>query len=218
LRAGPGCVLWRYPGARIEPRARLSLRHGPGRGLCSCPPAFDGGAGVMSPANDAPERNVFADTGEPILQCRELSRIFKVGMGLFAKSSDLVGVDRVDLDVRKGQTLAIVGESGSGKTTLGRMLLGILPASKGEILLHGRPVRGFDRRRLARMVQPIFQDPYSSLNPRKTIGQTIEAPLIIHGVSSAHDRLMRVRKMMDSVGLASRLIHSYGNQLSGGQR
>ncbi len=154
---------------------------------------------------------------EVVLSCDNVSRTFVVGAGFMNRGRAFKAVDRVSLSIRRGETLAIVGESGSGKTTLARMLLGVLPPSEGTIAIGGKPIDGYDRLSLARVVQPIFQDPYSSLNPRKTVEQIIEAPLIVHGTAAA-DRTARVRRMMDSVGLSLRLIHSYGNQLSGGQR
>jgi peptide/nickel transport system ATP-binding protein len=153
-----------------------------------------------------------------LLDCRNLSRTFMVGGSLFGKAKELRAVDRVNVGVRRGEVLAIVGESGSGKTTLGRMMLGILAPSSGEMLLDGKPVSGLDRKTLARRIQPIFQDPYSSLNPRKTVAQIIGLPLAVHAIGSGGERDRRVEEIMERVGLSRRLIHSYPNQLSGGQR
>ncbi|MDB5408047.1 MAG: ATP-binding cassette protein [Rhodospirillales bacterium] len=153
-----------------------------------------------------------------LLDCRNLSRTFIVGGSLFSKAKELRAVDRVNVSVRRGEVLAIVGESGSGKTTLGRMMLGILPPTSGEMLLDGKPVSGIDRKTLARRIQPIFQDPYSSLNPRKTVAQIIGLPLAVHGIEAGAARDRRVEEIMERVGLSRRLIHSYPNQLSGGQR
>jgi peptide/nickel transport system ATP-binding protein len=153
-----------------------------------------------------------------LLECRNLSRTFMVGGTLFNRAKELRAVDRVNVGVRRGEVLAIVGESGSGKTTLGRMMLGILPPTSGEMLLDGKPVSGVDRKTLARQVQPIFQDPYSSLNPRKTVAQIIGLPLAVHGIATSSERERRVAEIMERVGLSRRLVHSYPNQLSGGQR
>jgi peptide/nickel transport system ATP-binding protein len=153
-----------------------------------------------------------------LLDCRNLSRSFMVGGSVLGKAKELRAVDRVNVGVRRGEVLAIVGESGSGKTTLGRMMLGILPPTSGEMLLDGKPVSGIDRKTLARQVQPIFQDPYSSLNPRKTVSQIIGLPLAVHAIGTRNERHRRVEEIMERVGLSRRLVHSYPNQLSGGQR
>jgi peptide/nickel transport system ATP-binding protein len=159
-----------------------------------------------------------ASSGAPLLECRDISRSFAIGGGPFQKARELRAVDHVNLEIRRGETLAIVGESGSGKTTLGRVMLGILPPSAGEILFDGRPVTTIGRKALARRVQPIFQDPYSSLNPHKTVSQIIGLPLTVHRLGTAVERERRVAEMMARVGLSGRLMHSYPNQLSGGQR
>ena len=154
----------------------------------------------------------------PAFEARGLSRIFRIGGGFFGAGRELRAVDDVNLTVARGEVLAVVGESGCGKTTLSRMMLGLQAPSAGEILIDGEPVSGVERAALSRKVQPIFQDPYSSLNPRKTIGQIIADPLAIHGVGTAAERSQRTRDMMERVGLARRLEHSYPSQLSGGQR
>ena len=107
---------------------------------------------------------------------------------------------------------------GCGKTTLAKMLLGLLPPSGGEILFEGAPISTIDRRALARRIQPVFQDPYSSLNPYKTVGSIISDPLIVHSIGTAEERRRRVAEIMEMVGLPQRLLHSYPGQLSGGQR
>jgi peptide/nickel transport system ATP-binding protein len=111
-----------------------------------------------------------------------------------------------------------VGESGCGKSTLARILLGLLEPTGGDVLLEGRPLAAHGRREVARRIQPIFQDPYSSLNPRKTVGAIIGLPLQVQGTLEAGARRRAVEDMMDQVGLARRLYHNYPNQLSGGQR
>ena len=154
----------------------------------------------------------------PILACHDVGRVFRIGKGLLAPKRQLRAVDGVTLDVRRGEVLAIVGESGCGKTTLARMILGLLPATTGEIRFDGQPIAAVDRQALARRIQPVFQDPYSSLNPRKTLAQIIALPLDVHGVGAPADRARLVADMMDRVGLSRRLLHSYPSQLSGGQR
>ena len=154
----------------------------------------------------------------PILACHGLGRTFQVSKGLFARKAPLKAVDGVTLAIARGETLAIVGESGCGKTTLAKMLLGLLPPSEGEITLDGALMSGIDRRQLARRIQPVFQDPYSSLNPRKTVLQIVGLPLVVHALGTPAERRRRVEAIMDLVGLPRRLLHSCPAQLSGGQR
>ena len=154
-----------------------------------------------------------------LLELVDVRRQFAVSAGLFRGSRTLHAVNGVSLAMRRGEVLGLVGESGCGKSTLGRMLLGLMPASAGEIRLEGRPIAAFGARELARRVQPIFQDPYSSLNPRKTVGAIVGLPLAVHGVEpDARARRKLVQETMERVGLPARFFHNYPNQLSGGQR
>ncbi len=159
-----------------------------------------------------------AAAGETLLECRGVSRVFAVGAGPFAAKASLRAVDAVDLQIRRGEVLAIVGESGCGKTTLARMMLGLLAPTAGTILLGGRPIGEIGRDALARRVQPVFQDPYSSLNPRKTLASIIALPLEVHRIGTRAERLARVEELMALVGLPRRLLYAYPSQLSGGQR
>lgn len=153
-----------------------------------------------------------------LLQAQEVTRDFTVGGGLFAKKRVLHAVNGISLSVEKGEVLAIVGESGCGKSTLARILLGLLPASSGQILLDGQDMAGLSRLDIARRVQPVFQDPYSSLNPRRRIAGIVALPLEVHGVSNAEERREKAIAVMDKVGLPRRFADSYPGQLSGGQR
>jgi peptide/nickel transport system ATP-binding protein len=155
----------------------------------------------------------------PVLELRDVHRRFTVGAGLLRGKRTLHAVNGVSLALRRGEVLGLVGESGCGKSTLAKLLLGLHEPSSGEILVDGRSLASLDRRETARRVQPIFQDPYSSLNPRKTIGSIVGLPLEVHGVEpDAGARRRRVEEMMARVGLPPRFYHSYPNQLSGGQR
>jgi peptide/nickel transport system ATP-binding protein len=154
----------------------------------------------------------------PALELRGVSRRYVVRKSWFSRPAELLAADDVTLDVRRGEVLAIVGESGSGKTTLGRLILGLTEPTTGEIHIDGRPLASVDRRTRSRRIQPVFQDPYSSLNPRQTVGQIIAMPLDVHRIGAARDRGRAVREMMDRVGLSPALVHSYPSQLSGGQR
>jgi peptide/nickel transport system ATP-binding protein len=153
-----------------------------------------------------------------VLSARNVSCTFQVRSGLFGATSPLVAVDNVSLDLEQGQVLALVGESGCGKSTLARVLLGIQSSDSGEVRIDGEAVLSLSPLERARRVQPVFQDPYSSLNPRKTLGQSIMRPLEIHGVGTAAERQKTLEATMDLVGLPRRLMHSYPGQVSGGQR
>jgi peptide/nickel transport system ATP-binding protein len=154
----------------------------------------------------------------PLAELRKVERHFLVGGGLLRSGRDLRAVDRVSLAIRSGEVLGIVGESGCGKSTLARMLLGLLAPSAGEIFFDGRPIGSLSARALARRVQPVFQDPYSSLNPRRSIGAIIGAPLIVHRIGSAKERRAEIERLMHLVGLPQQLYDAYPGQLSGGQR
>ena len=153
-----------------------------------------------------------------ILQAVNVSRSFTLGDGILNKSKRLQAVSDVSLKLRRGEVLGLVGESGCGKSTLAKILLGLLPSTQGEVLIDRIPIKDINRLALARRVQPIFQDPYSSLNPRKKIGDTIGLPLLIHSIGTSAERRRQTIDMMARVGLPSRLFDSYPMQLSGGQR
>ncbi|WP_137044890.1 ABC transporter ATP-binding protein [Pseudolabrys sp. FHR47] len=152
------------------------------------------------------------------LELKNVWRRFEVSQGAFKGSATLTAVADVSLQVKRGEVFALVGESGSGKSTLAKMLLGLLPPSSGEILIDGAPIDADNRIAVARRIQPIFQDPYSSLNPRKSIEQLIALPLVVHRIGDAASRRAKVREMLDLVGLPTRLLDAYPGQLSGGQR
>ncbi len=124
----------------------------------------------------------------------------------------------VDLVVKRGEVLAIVGESGCGKTTLSRLILGIEEPTSGAARIGGKPAGSYDRLARAALIQPIFQDPYSSLNPRMTVGDIIAAPLAVRRRGSRSKRRDSVVAIMRQVGLAEHLRNTYPGQLSGGQR
>ncbi|MCU7371698.1 ATP-binding cassette domain-containing protein [Paucibacter sp. O1-1] len=152
------------------------------------------------------------------LELCALSRRFKLKRGLFRAPGVITAVDNISLRIRRGETLGLVGESGCGKSTLAKILLGLLKPSAGNVLVDGKEVNPRERRALARRIQPIFQDPYSSLNPRRTVADSVGVPLRLHRVGTAAEQQASVKKMLDLVGLPERTHGQYPSQLSGGQR
>ena len=130
----------------------------------------------------------------------------------------LRAVRGIDIAVRQGETLGIVGESGCGKSTLARLLLGLTPPTAGEIRVMGEPQARLGRRGLARVVQPVFQDPVAALNPALRIGDIIRLPLDVHGIGLRGERRPKVAELMRQVGLSPELLGRLPRELSGGQR
>jgi oligopeptide transport system ATP-binding protein len=158
-----------------------------------------------------------------LLEVRNLVKHFTVGGGLFGGQPGLVrAVDGVSFSIRRGETLGLVGESGCGKTTTGRCILQLERPTSGQVLFEGRDLTTLDGRALRavrRRIQVIFQDPYSSLNPRMTVGEIIAEPLAVHGiVTTAAGRRDRVRDLLNRVGLLPQHGTRYPHQMSGGQR
>ena len=153
-----------------------------------------------------------------VLAVRGAAKTYAVGRALLGAGGTLQALRGIDLVVRKGETLGLVGESGCGKSTLARLILGIEAPTAGTVTLAGRPVGAYGRLERAKLVQPVFQDPYSSFNPRMRIARIVAAPLEVRGVGSASWRRERVRAIMDAVGLPGHFIGVYPSQLSGGQR
>jgi peptide/nickel transport system ATP-binding protein len=155
---------------------------------------------------------------EPIIELKDVHCVFQVRQGAFRPKRALSALKGVSLKLHKGETLGLVGESGCGKSTLGRILLQIERPSQGEVLFRGQPIASVRRATVAQTIQPIFQDPYSSLNPRKSVGAIVRLPLQVHRPIPRSEWDKRVRQMLDLVGLPARAFDAYPNQLSGGQR
>ncbi len=155
---------------------------------------------------------------EVLLEARELNRTYSVSRGLLARPATLCAVSGVNLTVERGGVLGLVGESGCGKSTLARLLLGLEAPTGGQVLIGGRPVSEMDRLERARKIQIIFQDPNSSLNPRKTVLSIVTLPLRVHRIGDRRERENRAAEMLELVGLPRRVLTRLPADLSGGQR
>ena len=157
----------------------------------------------------------------PLLEVRRLVKHFTRKQGLFARPSLVRAVDDVSFTVDEGEMFGLVGESGSGKSTTGRCILRLTEPTSGEVLFRGENVLSFSSSRMRqarRDMQIVFQDPYSSLNPRMRVGQIVEEPLVIHGLGSRSERQARAAELFDLVGLEPDHLHRYPHEFSGGQR
>jgi oligopeptide transport system ATP-binding protein len=156
-----------------------------------------------------------------LLEVRHLVKEFSRSRGLFAPRSVVHAVDDVSFTIEEGETFGLVGESGSGKTTTGRCILRLIEPTSGEVRFKSEDVLAFSKSRLRqarRDMQIVFQDPYSSLNPRMRVGDIVEEPLIIHRIGSKAERRARVAELFDLVGLDPSQLARYPHQFSGGQR
>ncbi len=157
----------------------------------------------------------------PLLEVRHLVKEFSRKRGLFGGRSVVRAVDGVSFVVEESETFGLVGESGSGKTTTGRCILRLIEPTAGEVRFKGEDVLAFNRARMRqarRDMQIVFQDPYSSLNPRMRVGSIVEEPLAIHRVGSRAERRARVAELFELVGLDPTQLARYPHQFSGGQR
>ncbi|WP_282606757.1 ABC transporter ATP-binding protein [Pelagibius sp. Alg239-R121] len=156
-----------------------------------------------------------------ILEARGLTRHFAGPARLFGKTPSVRAVDGVSFGIRRGETFAIVGESGCGKSTLARLLIRLLAPTDGRVIYNGQDISGLsdaEMRSLRGELQFIFQDPFSSLNPRMTVGAIVEEPMQVHGVESSAARKERVAQLLGRVGLRAEHANRYPHEFSGGQR
>jgi oligopeptide transport system ATP-binding protein len=160
---------------------------------------------------------------EPLLRVSELHKHFPIREGLLIerKVGEVRAVDGVSFDVQPGETLGLVGESGSGKSTTGYCIIQLLKPTSGSIVFEGTELTTLGReemRRMRREMQIVFQDPYSSLDPRMTVGDIVGEPLIVHGIGTRRDRSARIRDLLDVVGFNPSFTNRYPHEFSGGQR
>jgi oligopeptide transport system ATP-binding protein len=159
-------------------------------------------------------------TSDILVRVEDLHRSFRLA-GPWGKGAVLRAVTGVNLEIEEGKTLGLVGESGCGKSTLGRLILALLPPTQGRIWFAGQELTGLTSRSLKalrRQMQIIFQDPYSSLNPRLTVSQTLEEPLVIHGLGTRQERRRWISELLAEVGLSEEHLERYPHEFSGGQR
>ncbi len=230
-------ILVMYRGHIVEQGLAEQILHNPQqpytRGLLACRPPLDGkpyrlptveeyltNGGSMrnddlsAPANDS----TFLSPHSPLISVRDLSVTYTLKRSIFGKPlQTLKGVDGLTFDIMEGETLGLVGESGCGKTTLGRALLRLVESSSGSVSYRGTPLSALSAKQLRALrpkLQIIFQDPYSSLNPRITIGEAIAEPLRVYGGAERR----RTIELMEQVGLQADWYNRYPHELSGGQR
>lgn len=159
---------------------------------------------------------------QTLLEVKNLVKYFPIRTGLFRNVTGQVrAVDDVSFTLQKGETLGLVGESGCGKTTVARTLLRLIPATSGQVLFEGQDMLHASRRQLKSFrskMQIVFQDPYGSLDPRRTVGDSIAEGLVIHGIGDRHRRQELVSTMIEKVGLSPAVLERFPHEFSGGQR
>ena len=158
---------------------------------------------------------------KPLLEVENLTKKFTLSKSLFGKKEELVAVDQVSFSLDKGKTLGIVGESGSGKSTLARCIIGLYQDVEGKIIFDGQDLTDLSKKELRQVktrMQMVFQDPYSSLNPRFTAGNIILESLRVGSKKSQREKVEKVKKTMERCGLSSRYYNRYPHEFSGGQR
>jgi oligopeptide transport system ATP-binding protein len=157
-----------------------------------------------------------------LIEVRDLYQHFPIRRGVLRRQVGAIrAVDGVSLEIRRGETVGLVGESGSGKSTIGRAVLRLLAPTRGQVMFDGTDISALSRRQLQRVrprLQMVFQDPYASLNPRLTVGATVQEALEVNDIGTRASRRQRVGELFELVGLGPRFVNRYPHELSGGQR
>jgi len=198
------------------------------KALLACRPGLDGNPARLMVIDDHIAGRAAQQTAKPkdaaapvVLEVRSLAKSFWLKQGLFGKR-EFKAVQNVSFQLRKGHTLGVVGESGSGKTTMGLTLLRLHEPTSGEVIFDGKNLLALsdrERQAMRRRIQIVFQNPYASLNPRFTIGQTLVEPMAIHGIGkNTNEREERARALLEKVGLDGSAFGKYPHEFSGGQR
>ncbi len=213
VESGPALELLRNP---QHPYTKKLVESAPSLASRRIQAAKEAGVEAEDLLAEMPDRKDAAS----FVEVKDLTKVFKL-RGAWGKSENFTAVDGVSFSIPKGTTTAVVGESGSGKSTVARMLLGLEKITSGSISFDGQDVAGLKGREMfdfRRRVQPIFQDPYGSLDPMYNIFRTIEEPMRVHRVGSPKEREAKVRELLDQVALPQSMMSRYPNELSGGQR
>ncbi len=153
-----------------------------------------------------------------LLHTEDLTKVYQISAGIFKGKKSLTAANGISIDIKQGEVVGLVGESGCGKSTIAKIIMGLEKATSGNVFFAGEPIENMNREEMSRRIQPIFQDPYSSLNPRKSIEAIVSLPYRVHKVGNKAQMEARVEEILEIVGLPSRMRYSYPNQLSGGQR
>ena len=177
----------------------------------------------MITTNVMPETQRSGEDYETLLELREVKKHFPIKSGMLQKTvGHIKAVDGINLKVRKGETLGIVGESGCGKSTAGRTIIRLYEPTDGQIIFKGRDISHLSeadlRKDVRKDIQMIFQDPFASLNPRKTLRSIIREPLDTHNLYKSKERDEKVEELLEKVGLNASFINRYPHEFSGGQR
>jgi peptide/nickel transport system ATP-binding protein len=168
------------------------------------------------------EDRLFQDKQKVLLEVKDIKKYFPINKGMFSRTVGHVrAVDGVSFDIYQGETLGLVGESGCGKSTTGRLITGLIQLTEGKVLFDGQDLvkaKGQSLKKLRQRMQIIFQDPYSSLNPRMMISDIIGEPLEVHGIAKGQEKYNRIAELLEIVGLSKNDIQKFPHQFSGGQR
>lgn len=173
-------------------------------------------------AEVATDSSEFGEGSSTIIEAKDLTKVFKIRGSRPGQATDFTAVDQVSFRLERGTTTAIVGESGSGKSTVARMVLGLLDATSGSVEFDGVDITSLRSKKqqlaMRRQMQPVFQNPYASLDPMYSIYRSIEEPLRLHDIGTSKEREAKIRDLLDKVSLPASVMTRYPNELSGGQR